>query len=365
MLNKKYIVGLDIDDTCFPFNSIACEMANEKYGINPPLTIEDITSWENAGRANIIHEFYCDAALYERQEASITKKMIEDVLAIEKIAKVYFITACGTEFMSQRARMLLKVFGEYGFESDRIIMGSAKELVKFDFMVDDNLDNILKSKADFPILMRRPWNQKMTGLLSVNNLKEAGTLIQHIVSTETEKEHNIPRVIALVGPSGSNKNKIAKELTSKCGEMFKIPTSYSTKSEGPEKRYVFMSPEEFNKCTFFEHTSYAGYKYGTKYEDIKAVLDEGKNPVLVLDICGAIGMKSFFPTSIVFCDRQKEGIIRSIVSAENMNDEEKTLRLLSVDAERKNKVICDYTVNGEDIDGSVAEIIGTEYIKEI
>ena len=44
MLRPK--IGLDWDDVTAPFNSIAIEMANEKYKIEPPLRLEDITSWE-------------------------------------------------------------------------------------------------------------------------------------------------------------------------------------------------------------------------------------------------------------------------------------------------------------------------------
>ena len=65
MLRPK--IGLDWDDVTAPFNSIAIEMANEKYKIEPPLRLEDITSWENTGRASIIKEFYSDEKLYEKQ----------------------------------------------------------------------------------------------------------------------------------------------------------------------------------------------------------------------------------------------------------------------------------------------------------
>ena len=65
MLRPK--IGLDWDDVTAPFNSIAIEMANEKYNMDPPLRLEDITSWENTGRASIIKEFYSDEKLYEKQ----------------------------------------------------------------------------------------------------------------------------------------------------------------------------------------------------------------------------------------------------------------------------------------------------------
>ena len=56
MLRPK--IGLDWDDVTAPFNSIPIRMANENSNMDPPLSLEDITSWENTGRASVIKEFY-------------------------------------------------------------------------------------------------------------------------------------------------------------------------------------------------------------------------------------------------------------------------------------------------------------------
>ena len=84
-------IGLDWDDVTAPFNSIAIDMANKKYNITPPLTLDDIDSWENTGRASVIKEFYRDNTLYERQKPTEeTKRMIRKLM---DIGEVYFI--CG------------------------------------------------------------------------------------------------------------------------------------------------------------------------------------------------------------------------------------------------------------------------------
>ena len=76
-------IGLDWDDVTAPFNSIAIDMANKKYNITPPLTLDDIDSWENTGRASVIKEFYRDNALYERQKPTEeTKRMIRKLIDI-------------------------------------------------------------------------------------------------------------------------------------------------------------------------------------------------------------------------------------------------------------------------------------------
>ena len=38
--------GIDWDDVISPLNDCAIELANEEYHFEPPLTLEDIDSWE-------------------------------------------------------------------------------------------------------------------------------------------------------------------------------------------------------------------------------------------------------------------------------------------------------------------------------
>ena len=42
--------GIDWDDVISPLNDCAIELANQEYQFDPPLTLEDINSWENTGR---------------------------------------------------------------------------------------------------------------------------------------------------------------------------------------------------------------------------------------------------------------------------------------------------------------------------
>lgn len=341
MLRPK--IGLDWDDVTAPFNSIAIDMANRKYNILPPLTLEDIDSWENKGRASVIKEFYSDDLLYERQKVSEINK--KEVRKLMEIADVYFITAVAPEFMGVRAKQILEAFPD--FPPQNIILGNAKNLVQFDIVLDDAIHNILDSPADYPVLMRKPWNWKMTGLLSVNNMTEFVYMVEQIISSSIyrSKRINIPSVLALVGPSGSGKSGIARRLCE--DENFVSPKTYCTKKS---KKHHYVTEEEFDKQNFFEKTMYAGVKYGTKMEDIDAVLQQGKHAVMPLDMCGAIAMKRHFPTAIIFINKDKEQLIQEIID-ENYSTEEKTLRILSIDAEKRNRQICDYVIENDYDDG--------------
>ena len=109
MLRPK--IGLDWDDVLAPFNDIAVEMANEKYNIEPPLTLEDVTSWNNTGRAAVIKEFYFQDELYHRQ--TVSEKTKRCVRQLMKIADVYFITAVYPQWMGIRAKQILEEFPEF------------------------------------------------------------------------------------------------------------------------------------------------------------------------------------------------------------------------------------------------------------
>lgn len=342
MLRPK--IGLDWDDVTAPFNSLAIAMANEKYAFDPPLTLAEIDSWANTGRASVIREFYMDEDLYGRQE--VPEKNRRAIRKLFEMADVYFITAVYPQFMGIRAKQILTAFPE--FPSENIILGNAKNLVQFDIILDDAIHNVLESPATYPVLMRKPWNWKMTGLLSVNTMTEFVSMVKQIIHASQSKSVRIerPGVLALVGPSGSGKTEIAQKL---CEDArFASPKTYCTK-ESSKHRY--LAQEEFDRQKFFEKTMYAGVKYGTKKEDIQAVLSDGRCVVMPLDMCGAIAMKRHFPTAIVYVSRDKECLIRDILE-ESFPVEEKTLRLLAIDAEKRNREICDYVIDNSRGDGA-------------
>lgn len=342
MLRPK--IGLDWDDVTAPFNSIAIDMANEKYQYENPLRFEEITSWENTGRTSVIKEFYQTEELYKRQ--IVTDKTKKSIRKLMEIADVYFITAAYPQFMGIRAAQILEAFPE--LPPENIILGNAKNLVQFDIILDDAIHNVLESPAAYPVLMRKPWNWKMTGLLSVNNMSEFVHLVKQIINAAMHRTYEIkvPSVLALVGPSGSGKSRIAKELRQ--DERFESPLTYCTK---PSTKHYYLTEDEFAKQNFFEKTRYAGIQYGTKKEDIKAVLDKGNFAVMPLDMCGAIAMKRHFPTAIIYINKKKEYLIRDIIE-EDYTTEEKTLRLLSIDAEKRNRSICDYVIDNTGMDGA-------------
>lgn len=341
--------GLDWDDVISPFNDVAVALANEEHGLD--LTLEDIDSWENTGRASVIKKYYDDPRIYQRQKVSDEAKVF--VNALRKKGEVYIITAVSPKYMSVRAQQIFDAFPD--FPEENIIMGYQKSLVQFDVTLDDGPHNILKSCAKYPVLMRRPWNRMLSDLLSVTNYDEFLQLVDQIKESmiEDKKPIRVPSVIALVGPSGSKK-KALSILMENCG-LGKIVHSYTT---GPENGlHKHISEEQFKKCNsgFVTTTMYAGNLYGVKVDDVKEVLENNEFPIIPLDIGGAISMKRIFPTTIIFCRTGREQMIRSILEKE-IGNEEKTYRLLSIEKELDNAKLCDHVIRTDDMGNAIEEV---------
>ena len=177
-------------------------------------------------------------------------------------------------------------------------------------------------------------------------------------------------VVAILGPSGSGKREITEALCgsrgtgaserTESGEIFVRPVNYCTEPGRYGHKYV---PEEaFDRMNFFEKTAYAGVRYGTRKEDIQTLLDQGKFAVIPVDMCGAIAMKRSFPTHIIYVARDKEKLIADIIDSD-YDTEEKTLRILSIDAEKRNRKICDYVIHNDTIEGE--RVSGAEEIRRL
>ena len=352
-LNFPLEIGLDVDDVCFPNNSLAIAMANEEFELD--LKLSDITDWANNGKASVIKKYYHDDALYQKQTENVTEEQLSCVkwLMEQDFINLYFITAVYPDMASRRMMQLMDVFGA---KPEQILIGTAKNKVHFDIILDDKIENVIQSPATFPVLMRKPWNSQMTGLLSVNSLSEFIGFVKDVAFSPLKNDRTIavPSVVALVGPSGSGKNEVASLLAKE--EKFARVQGYTTNPDDKTRHTV--TEEEFEKMDFFEKTRYGGYAYGIRKKEVKEILEKGISPVIPVDICGANGMKLHFPTVSVYLKKSKCEIVRSIVSDESLSDDEKTLRILSIEAEEKNEAICDYSFRTEDAAEKIRKLLG-------
>ena len=346
-MNKKLVFLLDVDDTLMHCNDMAVKWLNKEYKSNH--TIEEITDW------GILHspldqrlKYFSDRSFVAAQKPyDGAERFVEE---LRHRGEVFFVTDIPADMRSERVKSLEKYFKA---DAGHIITGSAKFLLKADFLLDDRIRNIVgtathKMNVNYPILMRRPWNASATGLLTISNYKEALALIDYIISPGTYQPKTLPRVCSLVGASGSGKNDIANKLCER-SNVCRI-SSYSTNPLASASHKI-ISKQEFlhlkEEDYFFETSCYLGEYYGTVKSDIDKVLSKGNHALLVMDINGAIAMKAAYPTQAisVFVERDKEQAFLSVIKESNAKMAAK--QLYSWEMESTMSEFCDTIIHYE------------------
>jgi len=364
-MNRKFRLStaLDIDDLLMECVPYAIRLANEKYKFDPPLSIYEVDRWGKLGtRADVIFEFFEDPEFFRNQP--VIKGAREFVQKLSRMTEVFVSTSVRPEFMGIRAQRILEEFPE--IPMDHIYMGSRKDKIDVDILFDDGMHNVVRSNAAYPILMRRPWNREATGMLAVNTYDEFLKLVEVIADSYSTARggHSMtsPAVVVLVGPSGSGKTSIARKLLQKT-DCFEKLVSYTTNGKLGRQRneyYHYIPEEEFRAMCengeMFESTMYAHHCYGSRKQDVEEILAKGKHVLTVMDICGAMAMKTHFPNVItVYIKRDRRALLTSILKKDTDIDD-KVNRLLAIEAETQNAEICDYVVRFDSYDHAADQI---------
>ncbi len=364
-MNRKYKLStaLDIDDVLIECTGYAIKLANEKYKFDPPLSIYEATEWGKQGkRIDVIHEFFKDPEFYRTQPLLSGAK--EFVKELSKRTELFVSTAIPPEFMGIRAKRIMEEFPE--IPPDHIYMGSRKDKIHVDILFDDAMHNVLRSEAKYPILFRRPWNEKATGMLAVNTYEEFLRLVEEIADSYSVRPEKYafrePSIVVLVGPSGSGKSKIATQILGKTDKFEKL-VSYTTKDptaveENAWYNYVDL-PKFRSMCEsgeMFQSTMYAGHGYGSKKSDVEKILGAGKHVLATMDICGAMSLKTHFKNVItVYMQRDKRAILSNILK-KNSTEEDKINRIIAIDFENQNARICDYVIEFSAYEDAISEL---------
>ena len=371
-MNRKFRLStaLDIDDLlmeCIPY---AIRLANEKYKFDPPLTIYEVDRWGKLGtRADVIFEFFTEEFF---RTQPVIKGAKEFVRKLSKMTEVFVSTSVYPEYMSIRIQRIMEEFPE--IPQDHIYMGSRKDKIDVDILFDDGMHNVTNSNATYPILMRKPWNQDATGMLAVNTYDEFLRLVEVIAEGYSihpeQHDHEQPGIVVLVGPSGSGKNEVAKQIMRKSRKFQKL-ISYTTDAtvglQGGEW-YHYISVEAFREMCengeMFESTMYAGHHYGSCKEDVEKILAGGKHVLTVMDICGAMALKTHFSNvTTVYIQRDKRSLLENLLE-KPLSMDEKVRRILALEAEAKNAEICDFVVPMHDAGVAAREILDGLYGKK-
>lgn len=352
MRKYRLQIGLDVDDVLYDCNAYALKWLNRDEHIVPPLRLYDIRGWgaENS-RADGRIRYFSNPEFVRTQP--ILRGAKEFVRRLCDVAEVFFVSAVPPSCMSARALRLREDFPEVPAEN--ILLGTRKDLVRLDILLDDGAHNISHSPATYPVLLRKPWNKHLSGLLSVNTYADFLHLVEMLREASATPRPDLTEggVICLVGPTGSGKNEIAGNLVREFGMQKPVTTTTRPRREGEtDADYRFLTEESFRAeaemGTFLETTVYSGYHFGTTAAELDRIVNNKGLAVIPIDICGALTLKNRYRSAalLVFVRRRKESVIMEIVSR-SLDAKDKTCRILSLDDEYRNEELCDVTVRAD------------------
>ena len=340
---KNFEIILDADDVLLDCNAYALSLlAQDEPG---SYSLDNITGWGLLGipedkRLDYLQsrEFYTSQPALPGSQAFLTQ--------LCAIANVTIMTAVYPQFMGERIERLMQLYPDFPMEN--IIMGKRKEMLQADIMLDDGVHNLLSSGAALPVLFRQPWNRSVSGICSINHYPEFLSLV-NIMTGNRQDVDKVPKVLCIVGPSGSGKHALADALC-KDPAYEQIRTCTTASNCGENKHLSREVFEEYKKAGYFmESTYYCGEQYGLPLNDIERTLSGGRNAVAVMDISGCMAVHNHFPgqAKIIYADREKRSCVTSILSKQGMSLPHQVDRILSIDLEQKNKVLADYIVDSD------------------
>ena len=113
-------------------------------------------------------------------------------------------------------------------------------------------------------------------------------------------------LVLLIGPSGSGKGTVLKELLSVESNTF-LSVSATTRKPRPGEKdgesYYFLGKDEFQELiecdSMLEYASYCENFYGTPKKAVLERISNGHNVILEIEVQGAKQIKKMYPTAVL------------------------------------------------------------------
>lgn len=327
---------LDCDDVLFRCNETSLELLNAE--LKTDYELSDITAWGtlNNDLDKRIKYFNMPEFVRRLQPYDDAKEFVKK---LSEIAEIFICTTVPVNCLTARVESILEHFPE--IPRDNIFLSGRKDILNADIILDDNPKNLIESNCKYPVLMQRPWNYNSSGFISVSTYEAFLELVKSIVSPLVINDY---KAIAIVGPSGCGKKDYCKKLIDESNETVEQVVTYSTSMK---KNHIHVSEKEFNSLSsqnfFIETSCYNNHLYGISKNDIEAVLAQGKTPVCIVDINGALKLKNNYGAKLVFAAGSKELCIKNILNKQ-ISEDQKISLIMSLDVEYKNSVFCDEVI---------------------
>lgn len=365
---RKLTIALDWDNVLAPCTELACQAMTER-GVS--VDVNDVTmySFRNFPEelANGLMAMFREPGFYDRQGLYPgAAEMVDELL--DAGHEVIIASAMPPEQMGIRGSQIRALLP--GIKESDVMLGSRKDLLHVDFLLDDAESNILQSPAKYPVIFTCSWNRSAEGFLRAGSYGEFIRLVEAVSLAPAADGPKLgaaghPGMICLVGPSASGKSFICDELVRDPRfRKVRALTTRPPRTDGSDaEEYRFVSQRDFDAAldagVLVEHTVYAGHCYAISKEEVESIWAEGRIAIKPVDIHGAMACKAAYGEQCVsvFVRRSKEEIIAALLERDIPN-EEKARRLMSLDQEMENERLCDWTVsNNGSLDHAIRQIM--------
>lgn len=224
-------VILDYDDVLNECNEEAIRKLNKEYGYS--YCLEDITNWgilENELDKRIPYfvqpKFVRNIPIREG-----ARKLVCELL--KRHCEIFIATSVPSQCAGVRIADIIRNFP--GIDPGNILIGSRKDILVADILLDDCYFNIEHSNVRYPVLFRKPWNAQYTGVPAVSDYKEFLKLVDMLLDSKNKlNRFQNPNIFILVGPSASGKSTVQEELL----KTEKFIRTKSCTTRAPRKRMM-------------------------------------------------------------------------------------------------------------------------------
>lgn len=178
--------------------------------------------------------------------------------------------------------------------------------------------------------------------------------------------HETGRVFLIAAPSGTGKTTICRRILEQDPGLT-LSVSHTTRppraGEQDGVHYHFVDTGAFRALVdadgFLEHAEYNGNLYGTSWAGIDALLAEGRDVVLEIEVQGAKQVRERMPDAcLIFLLPPSLGVLEERLRGRATDSEEVIQRRMAlVDRELAAAEIFDFAVVNDELDRAVEEVL--------
>jgi len=172
--------------------------------------------------------------------------------------------------------------------------------------------------------------------------------------------------VILAAPSGTGKTTIARRLLERRPDLG-FSVTCTTRAPRPAETdgvdYFFLVGTEFDARVeagaFAEHAIVHGRRYGTLRSEIDRLMNEGRNPIMTIDVQGAVQFVEAFPSAVlIFLLPPSADELLARLSGRGSEDRETlATRVDSALAELETVDRFEYVVVNDELEHAVAQVL--------